>query len=282
MKDRRCITSLCLALLAASANANESTLTVDFSPEPAAWEREYRMIATVIIDGKPGSTSSVQSLRQQVIKQEETGWSISSIPNKIQIDGVESSLDRAIQDILLGQDFILYIDQQGQFESVAGFDALREEVTRQIPAEARDAVSQVVNAETQRWRLANQWQTENAWLYGKEWIIGKEYVLEKRLDAPDGPAMNFTQKSTLLPIESEGVLRIAYSSEAIPVKGADLKQLGSLKVTEEGERSFDLSSGLPLEETSTRRVELSFRGPEGLIPQVREEAKHITYRRLEE
>lgn len=277
MKYARLYSSLCLLLLAASANAAEADITVPFAPSASAWTRDFRMIATVTIDGQPGPTTSVRTVRRQEIRPKGGGWVLISTPDIVEINGVESPLDRAIQTILLGQQFTLHLDAQGQLLSVEGFDLMAEEVKKNIPREARQSVSQVLNAETQRWRLANQWETENAWLYGKPLTPGAEYTLEKKLTPPDGPAMQFSQQSTASPDKRKDSLLVRFVSQANPTADADLRQLTSLVVTEKGERRFALDSGLPLAESSTRRIEVTYRSEEGLMPQVREETRHIVY-----
>ncbi len=282
MKIQRTLTSLILALTAASANAAEPDITVTFAPEPGAWEREFRMIATVNISGQSGPTTSVRTVRTHTISREGDGWSIESVPSKVEIDGVESPLDRTIQEILLGQTFTYHLDAQGQLQSVDGFTDLTAQVTKKIPADSRDAVLQVVNGETQRWRLGNQWETEYAWLYGKALTPGDSYPLTKTLTPPDGPALQFSQSSTPLAADGGKTLQVTYTNEAQPVEGENLGQLSAMKITEQGERTFGIDTGLPLEETSTRRVSVTIRGPGGPINQVREETRHTVYRPLEE
>lgn len=282
MNVQRTLISLILALTAASANAADPAVSVNFSPEPGMWEREFRMIATVNVAGQSGPTTSVRTVRRHELKHDGEGWAIVSTPTTVEIDGVESPLDRAIQEILLGQTFTYHIDAQGQLTSVDGFTDLAAQVAQKIPAEARDAVMQVVNGETQRWRLANQWETECAWLYGKTLEPGQTYPLKKLLTPPDGPSMEFKQSSKVALSDDGQTLQVTYTNAAVPTAGADLRQLKSMKITEEGQRSFDIATGLALEETSTRKVDVTINAPSGPIGQVREETRHTRYRKLEE
>lgn len=267
-----------LSLLCAGssfAQSGQQPAPQPFAPVNGAhYLRQSKVQSSSEVDGKPVSLSAIEISIAERWERKGEGWVLHCEPKAISVQDSGGALAQQLQQLLLESPYAVVYNANGQVSEVLGFDTIEQKLRKELPEDDQQTAALILNAESQRWRIANNWDTQYAWLYGKVWQSGQQHSETATLQPPQGPALDFSQHSTIDAADAT-VLIITFENTS---RVTELPEPVSLLITEKGALTLDVATGLPRQLDKSRLLQLRVPGADGQpITQKRTETTAISW-----